>query len=213
MAYKYAQPGPPFNFLGSFSVTQREAFKKWVEARKGNFPAIQEFHQIRAQQLRKTAGLLETFYSALNDEKLAPSFRKEAWKPGPHGHFAPRTEDDHLPMVTMSKIKARFREQLQRDDEAVFMMNQVRNLIEKEEDAAQYAYEIMGDGEDNLKALLAKIDGYFGQVEYESILVDDTRLYHGQPYFRVHPFDEPTQWELERMNHSEPGAPIKLKED
>lgn len=211
--YKYARTEPPFNFLGNFSITQREAFKTWTDARKGNFPAIQQHHQIRAQQLRKAAGLLEEFYGSYNDQSLSPSFNKEVWKPGQYGHFTPRQEDHHLPMVVMSKVKARFKEQLQRDDEGMFFMNHTRYLIEKHEDEAQYANEILGNGDGNLKALLAKIDGYFSQVEYESVLVDDTKNYKGQPYFRVHPLDTPTRWELEQMNHGNPDEPILLKEE
>ena len=214
--YKYALNGPPFNFLGHFCVSQKAALKSWLLPRTAKLPGIQQFHQIRAQQLRKTAGLMEEFYSNHNDQKMTPTFLKESWQPGVHGHFENSVENDHLPMVVMSKIKARFKEQLQRDEEGMFLMNHVRCLIEKHEDAAQYTNEVTDSAnEDNLKALLSEIDTYFGQVEYESILVDDTRTYGAanEPYFRVNPFDTPTQWELEKMNHGTPGGAIKLKQE
>jgi hypothetical protein len=214
MAYKYAYAKPPFNFLGHHSASQKNAFKEWVDARTNNFTAIQFHHQMRAQQLRKTAGLLEQFYLTKNDQVLKPTFEKPSWQPGEHGHFNHIPEDDHIPMVTMSKIKTRFREQLQRDEDAVFHMNQVRYLIEKHEDAAQYSKEFLDSNtKDNLKQLLADIENHFTQPKYQTVLVDDiSNLYKGEPYFRVHAGDKPTQWELEQMNHSTPDAPISIKE-
>ena len=168
---------------------------------------------MRAQQLRKTAGVLETFYSKLNDQKLTATFLKPAWQPGTNGHFGYIQREDQLPMVTVSKIKTRFREQLQRDDEGVFFMNHVRNLIENHEDNAQYANDIQSDtNKENLQTLLKNIDTYFGQPQYEATLVkDQSDLYKGQPRFRVHQLDEPTIWELEQANHSVAGTPIQIK--
>jgi len=37
-------------------------------------------------------------------------------------------------------------------------------------------------------------------------------MYKGQPYFRVHQAETPTQWELEQMNHSSADTPIAIKE-
>lgn len=195
MAYKYGYEGPPFNFLGHHSETQQQKFKSWTDERTGNFPNIQQFYQIRAAQLRKTSGVLEQFYKAVNDDQLTPTFDKAVWQPGKDGWFAYSYRDDHLPMVTMSKIKAHFREQLHRQDEAVFQMNHIRNLIEKTEDKAQKANEATGD----LQKLFTQINGYFNKPEYQAVLVkDQTDLYQGQPRFRVHQLDEPTQWEKEQ---------------
>jgi hypothetical protein len=214
--YKYAQAGPPFNFLGNFSETQRDNFKKWIDARKANFPAIALHHRMRAQQLRKTAGILEAFYAnpQLNDQVLTTTFVKPAWQPGANGHFNYAYREDHLPMITVSKIKVLFKEQLQRDEEGVFFMNHVRNIIESHEDNAQFANDAQSvNNTDNLKALLASIDTYFGQAIYEATLVkDQTDKYKGQPRFRVHQLDEPTIWELEQMNHSPAGTAIAIKE-
>ena len=218
--FKYAYAQPPFNFLGHFSATQWNAFQEWVSARKDKFPDISLFYQIRAQQLRKTAGVLEQYYSTLNDQKLSPTFSKELWKPGENGHFTYPYDNDHLPMVMMGKVKTRFKEMLQRDEEAVFYMNQVRCLIEKNEDMAQFANdftkpETSATSPDTLQPLLAKINGYFSKPEYVAVLVDDiNRLYKGQPYFRVNQADAPTTWELEQMNHSDPSLnlPISVKE-
>jgi hypothetical protein len=214
--YKYAQKTAPFDFLGTFCVTQKAALKSWIAARKGNLGDIQKFHQIRAQQLRKSAGLLEEYYAVYNDQMMTPTFKKDSWQPGPSGHFPSNVDNDHLPMVVMSKIKDRFKEQLQRDEEGMFSMNRIRCLIEKHEDAAQYANEATDSANtENIAALLASIDSYFNKPEYTSVLVDDTLMYPAggtQPYFRVNPFDTPTQFELEQMNHSAPGVPIKLKQ-
>lgn len=225
MAFQYAYAHPPFNFLGHFSASQWGAFKSWVAARQNNFIPISQFHQIRAQQLRKTAGVLEQYYSTVNDQKLAPTFSKTLWKPGQYGHFAYPYDNDQLPMVMMSKIKIRFKEMLQRDEEAVFHMNQVRCLIEKSEDMAQYAHDFINSPSDTansstnnpetLQPLLAKINSYFSKPEYVAVLVDDVNnLYKGQPYFRVHQADTPTIRELEQMMHTDPslGLPISIKE-
>src|ERR1700677_168654 len=137
----YAYTHPPFNYLGHFTMSQWMAFQAWVAKRQNNFTDISLFHRIRAQQLRKTAGVLEQFYNTLNDQQLAPTFSKTIWAPGPDGHFTYPYDDDHLPMVMMSKIKLRFKEMLQRDEEGVFFMNQVRLIIEKHEDAAQDSFD------------------------------------------------------------------------
>lgn len=222
-AFKYAYAHPPFNFLGRFSATQWDAFQAWVAARKDNFPDIALFYQIRAQQLRKTAGVLEQYYSTENDQTLAPTFTKELWAPGPDGHFAFQNNDDHVPGVMMTRIKTRFKEQLQRDEEGVFEMNRVRCLIEKNEDAAQFSHDFVqsvnsktaSDNIQTLQPLLDKINSLFSKPEYVSVLVDDkntANFYKGQPYYRVHQADTPTQWELEQMNHSDETTPIAIKE-
>ncbi len=225
-AFKYAYPHPPFNFLGRFTLTQWNAFQAWCAAREGNFPGITQFYQMRAQQLRKTAGILEHHYSNQNDQTLAPTFVKELWAPGPHGHFNYGiNNDDHLPMVLMSRIKSKFKDMLQRDEEAIFAMNQIRCLIEKHEDIAQHNHDFTqppdnststsSDNPYTLKPLLAKINSLFGKPEYVAVLVDDinpSRMYKGEPYYRVHQAEDPTQWELERMNHSSPSTPISVKE-
>ena len=222
-AFKYAYAGPPFHFLGHFSATQWGAFQSWVGSRQSNFTPISQFYQIRAQQLRKTAGVLEQYYNTVNDQKLTPTFSKTLWKPGPDGHSIYPYDNDHLPMVMMSKVKSRFKEMLQRDEEAVFHMNQVRCLIEKNEDMAQHAYDFTqpanstttGSAPETLQPLLAKINSYFSKPEYAAVLVDDINsLYKGQPYFRVNQADEPTIWEKEQMMHSDPslGLPINIKE-
>jgi hypothetical protein len=219
--FVYAVAGPPFNFLGNFAETQRNNFFAWVNARTKNFPAIKLHHQIRAEQLRKTAGILETFYSTVNDQKLTPTFQKPSWQPGPNGHFTYAHWEDQLPMTAVSDIKALMKPQFQRDEEGVFFMNLVRNLIEKHEDNAQYATDAMapvitgatGSNPQSVAALLANITTYFGQTQYLGALVkDQTDQYKGQPRYRVHQLDQPTIWELEQVNHSPAGSPILIKQ-
>lgn len=222
MAFKYAYSHPPFNFLGRFTLSQWKSFQAWVALRQGNFPAISQFHQIRAQQLRKTAGLLEQYYSTQNDQSLSPTFSKELFAPGANGHFSYHHDDDHIPMVMMGRIKTRFKEMLQRDEESVFAMNQVRCLIEKQEDAAQDNYDFTqpsnsktNDNPQTLQPLLDKINSLFSKPEYVSVLVDDVNAqnqYKGQPYYRVNQADTPTQWELEQANHGDANTPIAIKE-
>lgn len=210
-SFKYSYPGPPFNFLGTFSETQKEVFKSWLNVRLKKFPAIQQAYQIRATQLRKTAGVLEEWYRSSNDEILSPTFDKASWQPGPHGHFVPAPRNDHMPMVVTSEIKKYYKEQLNRQDEAVFHMNHLRNLIEKNEDKAQYAK----DAVTQIPILLQEIESLFAQKQYQAVLVKDKTENYPQnskePYFRVHPLDTPTTWELEQHNRSTPGAPIDLK--
>jgi hypothetical protein len=210
---KFALPGPPFNFLGNFSETQRDSFKAWVNARTKNFTSIKLHHQMRAEQLRKTAGVLETFYATVNDQKLAPSFQKPAWQPGAHGHFNYPYREDHLPMVAVSNVKTLFKDQLQRDEEGVFFMNLVRNLIENHEDDAQFANDAMSPTGQNVATLLLNIDTYFGKNQYQGSLVKDiSDQYKGESRFRVNQLDEPTQWELEQVNHSPADMPIQIKQ-
>jgi hypothetical protein len=208
MAYTYAKTGPPFDFLGNFAESQREALASWVTERSPNFPAIQLHHQVRAQQLRKTAGLLENYYATSNIEPLATSFVKAAWQPGTNGHFAYAYRNDNVPTQTMVEVKRHFRYQMERQDEAVFHMNHLRNQIEVQEDKAQGA----NDAPTDVAALMSRINTLFGLPEYQSSLVSDvSSTYKGQPYFRVNQLDTPTQWELEQHNHGTPGSPIVLK--
>jgi hypothetical protein len=202
MPYKYSKPNSPFNFLGHFSETQRDNFKAWVTEKTQLSPKIQLHHQIRAQQLRKSAGLLEAFYT-----NLTPSFKKEAWAPGPDGHFLYPFQDDHAPMLTVSKVKERLQPQFQHDDEAVFQMNHIRLMIERAEDEAQYAKQASAE----IPSLLQDIDGFFEKGQYETVLVKDkSDIYKDGPRFRVHQLDEPTTWEKEQRNRG--GGASVLKE-
>src|SRR5271170_2864488 len=174
--FVYGYTGPPFNFLGHFCLTQQQAFNTYVRAREKNFAPIQQHFQIRAAQLRKTAGVLEQFYSTLNDEMLAPTFTKKPWKPGPQGHFHYPFRDDQIPMVDMSQIKTYMKEQFQRQDESVFTMNHLRNLIEKTEDKAELAFRAMNPTQwsnETVETLISRINGYFQLPEYEAVLVND----------------------------------------
>jgi hypothetical protein len=208
MAQVYAYPGPPFNFLGTFNETQKNTFKTWLNARLNKFSDVQTFYQIRATNLRKTAGVLDQWYQTSNDEVLTPTFNKVEWQPGPEGHFVPLLRNDHIPMVTVSQIKQYYKEQLNRQDESVFHMNQLRNLIEKAEDKAQYA----NDAETMVPTLITQIESLFTQPQYQAVLVkDQTEQYKGEPFFRVNLLDKPTQWELEQHNRATPNVPIDLK--
>lgn len=194
----YAYAGPPFNFLGHMSETQYAAFKNWVNTNE-QFDSTQLHYQIRAIQLRKTAGLLENYYQNYHFEKLNPTFQKDSWQPGPNGAINYNFRNDHIPMVKMGKIKNYFKEQLNRQDEGVFSMNYIRNIIEKQEDNAQYASE----AKDDITNLLSEIDTLFNQPEYEAVLVKDTsNLFKDESKFRTHQLDEPTNWEVALATYS-----------
>lgn len=211
--FVYGYTGPPFNFLGTMSLTQFQAFTAWVRAREGNFAAIQQHYQIRAEQLRKTAGVLEQYYATQNDEKLAPTFNKNSWKPGSQGHFNFSNRDDQLPMVAMSQIKDYLKEQFVRQDDSVFQMNHLRNVIEKTEDKAEKAFLAVNATQfsnDTVENLITRVNGYFALPEYEAALVNDqTDVYPAgttQPRYRVHQLDVPTQWEIEQMANAPAGT-------
>lgn len=194
MPFTYAKPGPPFNFTGNLSETQKEALAAWLDVHKKDCPDISKFHQIRAQQLRKTAGLLETFYQSHepHGRKLAPTFQKDPWQPPADGHFLPTQRDDHGPSVAVSVIKDRLQYPMALDDEAVFRMNYVRTRIEFQEDLAQEAQDAPAEVEARMKDL----DRFFADPHYRGVCVrDKTDLFKGEPRFRVHPLDHPTPHE------------------
>jgi len=207
---QYGYTGPPFNFLGHFCQTQWTAFQGYVNSISPNLPAIQQHHQIRAAQLRKTAGVLEKFYATDYTPAIAPTFNKQVWKPSDQGHFSYPFRQDHLPMVAMSNIKFFLKEQLQRMDEGVFSMNQLRNLIEKTEDRAENANIGATDPTRDIASLIQQINGYFGLPEYEAVLVNDTgNVYPSgttQPRFRWHQLQPPTQWEIEQTSMAAAGT-------
>jgi hypothetical protein len=203
MAYRYAITGPPFNFLGNLSETQRNAFSAWVTKQTPSLPSVQVFHQVRAQQLRKTAGLLETFYakSSAIPDNLAPTFIKNSWTPGPDGHFPYAQRNDHVPAMVVSNIKKHFHTRLVHQDDAVFHMNHLRAQVEKQEDLAEYAFE----GTTNVSKLMDKLVTLFGQAEYQAALVHDiSDSYQGEPRFRVHQLDQPTAYEIATRSSRSP---------
>lgn len=207
--FQYAYPGPPFNFLGTFTASQKDAFEAWVRTHVSNFPDILLFYRIRAEQLRKTAGLLEEFYLHDDPDKLAPTFQKASWQPGAQGHWVPAPRNDHVPMVYVSQIKGYMQPQFEHDDDAVFFMNHLRTVIERNEDEAQRSSE----AQDAIDAALARIESLFSQPQYQSVLVDDvnpSNMYKGEPFFRVNALDGPTTWELEQHSKSTDGT-IRLK--
>jgi hypothetical protein len=225
---KYSYAGPPFHWLGNFALSQWQSFQKWVNNRTGDVAAISTFHRIRAEQLRKTAGVLEQYYStvypedpASHDQSLAPTFKKPIWQPGQYGHFNYSVANDHLPMVMVSRIKKGVQPALERESDAVYYMNQVRCLIEKNEDAAQFSNDFLqdppadssGSNPRTLTELLTKINTYFNKPEYQTTLIDDVNagnMYKGQPYGRTSQADDMTQWELEQANHGQPDDPINI---
>ena len=215
MAYRYAYSGPPFNWLGNFSKTQWDSFQTWYGGNPaGRWNGIKLHYQIRAQQLRKTAGALEQFYQTANDDKLSPTFGKAAWQPPTSGWFPYVQRDDQLPMVAMSSIKAYLKEQLQRQDDSVFHMNHVRNLIEKTEDKAQSA----NDASTGVPELIGQINGYFAIPRFSAVLVNDqTDVYpagSSNPRYRVKQLDNPTQFEQEQVGRvAIPGDAVALKEE
>ena len=203
----FAQTGPPFNFLGNMSETQSNAFSAWVASQSPSLPDVQVFHQIRAQQLRKTGGLLEHFH-AQAAVPLAPSFIKDTWKPTMKGHFAYGYRNDHLPAMTVFNVKEYFRPKLVHMDDAVFHMNHLRTQVERHEDLAQYA----NDGVQKVPLLMDRLQTMFGQPEYQGCLVKDiTDQYCGQARFRTNQFDTPTPWELATRGSNSPvkACPVK----
>lgn len=193
----YSHLGPPFDFLGHMSESQKGEFYKWLDSHSGGVRDVGIWWMIRAQQLRKTAGCLEKFYAEQNDTKMTPRWSKAPWSPGPKGHFPYTFQEDLPSSEVVSQIKELFREQLQRDDEGQFQMNNVRTMIEKAEDKATFSLE----GKSQLKSLKEALDRMFDLPENEAILVKDkTATFEGKPKFRVNPMDEPTPWEIASNN-------------
>lgn len=204
MAFIYAQTGPPFNFLGHLSETQKNAFTAWVTKQTASLPQVQTFHQIRAQQLRKTAGMMEKYYaSSAPPDSLAPSFIKDSWKPTDGKHFPYSFRNDHEPAMVVSKVKEYFRSRLVSQDDAVFHMNAVRVQIEKQEDLAEYSNE----GMTKVGTLMNRLETLFGQPEYQAALVKDiSDQYQGQSRYRVHQLDDPTPWERATQSSMSPAS-------
>lgn len=201
----YAKSGPPFNFLGHMTETQKEGFYSWLDQQDSKQSDITKWYQIRAQQMRKTAGVLEDFYQ--KQRNLKPSFQKDEWQPGKDGHFTYVNRNDQEPSITVSRIKEHYQEALQLDDEGVFWMNWLRKQIEFLEDKANCHNETPTEA----GKLRGDLDKMFDLPEYDAVLVkDQSRLYKGQPYFRVNPLDEPTIWEKEQFSHAKNRA-VKLK--
>jgi hypothetical protein len=205
----YALPGPPFNFLGNFSETQHNALVTWVTGNTPSLPKVQTFYQIRAQQLRKTAGILETFYaSGQAPDKLAPTFVKAEWKPAEGGHFPYGYRLDHEPAMVVGKVKEYFRSRLVTQDDAVFHLNQVRVMIEKQEDLATYQNE----ASTKVPQLMSRIVTLFQKPENEAVLIKDiSEQYQGEARFRSSQLDKPTLFEKQnRTGHTPTSSPTAM---
>lgn len=194
MGFKYARTGPPFNFLGTITESQKEALEKWVGKHKADFPDLTKFHQIRAHQLRKASGMLETFYKSKDpwSRGLEPSFEKDPWQPGPDGHFFPTQRDDQGPANAVFELRDRFQYPMAFDEEGQFRMNFLRTRFEFQEDLAQE----MAEAADYVVQKLADLNRYFADPHYRaSCIRDKSDLFEGEPRFRAHPWDQPTKAE------------------
>ena len=188
----------PFHFLGTFGEKQKATLWAWTESRKANFARIEQFWRIRAQQLRKSAGVLEDFY-ATQRNGLKPFFVKDPFKPSEDGHFTAIAQDDAHPAQAIFEIKERFQPQLQLDDEGVFMMDHVRCLIEAAEDLAMMNHDAVAV----VTARKSDVDQMFEESQYEAVLVKDiSDLYKGQPKHRCNPLDAPTAFEKDLFAHT-----------
>lgn len=176
---KYSPSGPPFNFLGTLSETQRDALFSWVS----NQPSKEEsvlWWRVRAQQFRKLGGFLSP----------APLWEKRDWQSDSKDFFAPAIKEDSDSSKCVSRIKSAFKENLQSQEELVFQSNHLKTLIEKFEDRSQTLQET------DIPSLMDELRSYFESPEYQAILIKDTSdLYQGEPRFRVSPLDPPTPWE------------------
>lgn len=198
MTFKYARTSLPFDFLGHMSESQKKEFYAWMDKKKPKFTPIQEWWQIHAHRLRKTAGVLEKFYKEKAEDSVQPTFEKTSWSPHEQGHFNYVMGDDHIPGVTMSRLKNVYKFQLQVPEEGVFWMNWLRNHIEKYEDKAQF----MKEATKTEAELRKELDGMFAQPAYEAVLVrDTTNTYKGESKYRVHQLDPPTIFEKEQFSH------------
>jgi hypothetical protein len=185
----------PFNFLGHFSEKQFDTFKAWLaDAARADQKKVEEFHRIRAQQLRKTAGVLEAFY---NDKRggLKPTFEKEPWKPSKDGYQPYVERDDSLPAAAMFDIKELLREQLKLDDDGVFEMNLVRTQIERHEDYAEEAHAF----DAIVKARLEDLEHYFKAPQFAAVLVRDKT--DPDNAFRVNQREDMTPLERAMVSH------------
>jgi len=184
----------PFNFLGHFSEKQYDTFVAWLGAdARANQTRVEEFHRIRAQQLRKSAGVLEEFYKKKMDG-LKTTFDKAPWKPAKDGYFPYIERDDALPAAAMFDVKELLRDQLKLDDEGVFAMNFLRVQIERHEDAAEEAHE----RDAIVKARQGDIEGYFKEPQYVAVLVQDKS--DPDHAYRVSQREDPTTFERQLIS-------------
>jgi hypothetical protein len=134
---------------------------------------------------------------------MTPYWKKDVWQPGPGGNNRPSAGSDQASSVLVGEVKELLRDQLKRDDEAMFQMLHVRTLVEKFEDNAQYASTAPGD----LKKLFAELHSMFGKPENQTILIDDKNdLYQGKPRASLSVLDEPTPWEAFMTGDLLPGS-------
>ena len=213
----YALSGPPFNFMGHMSLTQKEALFTWINRNNINqLPAV-TWYQIRANQLRKSAGLLERYYATeypdpSTPQPMSPSFVKDEWQPGPNGHIPYIVGDDVAPSIAVSHLKDYFKYMLQRDDEGMFWMNWLRNHIERHEDMANMHY----DAATMVEKLQDNLTNMFDSSEYQSVLVNDTQttvtgvngITLPGPYFNSHPLNDDTAYGKAEDSHLGSGGVI-----
>jgi hypothetical protein len=199
------------------SVTQKNTFYAWITRNNKNQVPAMTWYQIRANQLRKSAGLLERYYAteypdSSTPQPMTPSFIKDEWQPGPTGHVLYINGDDVIPSINVSHLKDYFKHMLQRDDEGMFWMNWLRNHIERHEDMANMHY----DAAIAVPKLQGDLNTMFSSPEFENVLVDDTKTsvvgVNGVslpgPFNRTSQLNPQTAWETSLDSHLDSGLGI-----
>lgn len=182
---------------------QKDSLVSWDDSNRPKFLPVQEFHQARAAQLRRVAGLLAAVHSARGIS--AGAFQKEPWQAPDTGYFPPNSKNDRGPAASMTAITDRYQEQLEVYDAAHFRLNFVRVQVEAHEDLAQEA----ADADSFLTVKFADLERQFQDPNYAGVLVrtSDTWAPEGsglapEPRHRVHPLDPPTLWERYNAGHA-----------
>jgi len=182
----------PFDFLGVMTQDDLSALEEWLKQKTQYLSEMTSFHQMRSAQLRKTAGILEDFYTEKEDP-LSPSFVKGVFTPHPKGQKTLSIQDDTTPAICTGLIKERMQTLLEYEDDIVFRMNHVRAMIEAHEDEALD----LQDAPAVIKANIQTLKSLFGRPEFVRTLVSKGDM----DKYRTDPYTPPTETELLMMQN------------
>lgn len=189
MDWNAVKLGLPFNFQGHLTSSQKKELVKWLNEQLTTTDKVRDWHSVRAAQLRRSSALLVDAHAESN--LPTAYFQKEVEKVIDSIVLLP--QEDARPANDVANAKQPFLTVIQAFSEAMFQQRRLKALVELHEDLAQEQEE----AKDTVSRSISDLEACFGLAHYQANLVDDeSNLYEGEPYFRVHPLQKPTPFEV-----------------
>jgi len=175
-----------FNFLGTLTESQKNDFISFINSYIQNLQDYKNFYKIRATQLRRSSSVLQEHLKSI-DSSITPTFNKALFEEPQGGQQFVQDVDDRWPAKIVSEIKNNLIDIFKDRDDLIFQLNNVKLMIEKNEDKAQF-YD---DADTKLNTLIAELEKLFNDPYYDQALISDSN----STRFRVNSLQDKTDFE------------------